>query len=278
MVDALLVVLREALEAALYILMLLVMSRKLSIALSWVIPAVLFGIIGSWSLAQYAYEIADALEGTGQEWINVLLYLCVTISFSIIALIITQLIFSTPNHIEYLAFPEKTHNSTFKIQKSQEKLLVICAFFSVGLSITRETTEIWIYLSGFVTDPEKLQSALVGSALGLWIGTCIGVIAYYLLVFISARKFLYLLFAFLVFLCGGISMQIAKQLMQIGVLESAPLYDISSILSEYSWLGELLYELFGYSSSPSAVQIIFYWLSVIPLLFGLLWSWYRKNR
>lgn len=271
MVDAVLVVLRETLEAALYILMLLVMSRKLSIALTWTIPALLIGIIGSWGMAQYAYEIADALEGTGQEWTNAFLYLCVTISFSTIAWIVTPLLFGTPNQVEYLVLPEKKQNS-------QRILLITCAICSVGFSIAREITEIWIYLGGFVNEPEKLQSALIGSALGLWIGMSIGVITYYLLVYISAKKFLYLLFTFLVFLCGGISMQIAKQLMQIGVLESAPLWNISSILNEYSWLGELLYELIGYSSSPSAVQIIFYWLSVIPLLSALLWSWYRKDR
>ena len=139
--------------------------------------------------------------------------------------------------------------------------------------------EIWIYIGGFLHQPSLLQPALIGGAIGVGIGVSLGVITYYLLVFISARVFLQILFVFLMLLCGGLSMQIARQLMQIGILTSAsPLWDTSSIVNEHSWLGELLYALIGYDSSPNSIQIIFYCIAITPLLLTLLWNWLRRNR
>lgn len=74
-------------------------------------------------------------------------------------------------------------------------------------------------------------------------------------------------------------MQIAKQLLQIGILDSTePLWDSSGIVNEHSWQGELLYALIGYDASPAAIQIIFYCLAISPLLLAAIWNWYhRKN-
>ncbi len=271
MVDAILLILREVLEAALIITMLLVMSRKLSIALNWIVLALILGVLSSWLLAYYAYAIADVLGGTGQEWTNALLYLSVILSFIVIASIIAPLLFSAPSQVQYLPLTDKTI-------KPYRKLL-FCAVLAVGLSLAREVAEIWIYVGGFLHEPDLLKSALIGGAIGVGIGTSLGVITYYLLVFISARAFLNILFVFLILLCGGLSMQIARQLLQIGILNSeAPLWDTSSIVNEHSWLGELLYALIGYDSSPNAMQVIFYWIAVMPLLLVLLWNWRRRNR
>ncbi|PUA27016.1 MAG: hypothetical protein B0W54_19475 [Cellvibrio sp. 79] len=272
MVDAILLILREVLEAALIITMLLAMSRKLSISFNWIVPALVLGVLSSWLLAHYAYAIADALDGTGQEWINALLYLSVILSFIIIGLIIAPLLFSASLQEKYLSF---TDNSI----KPHKTLLLVCSIFAVGLSLAREVAEIWIYLGGFLHQQDLLQSALTGGAIGLGIGMSLGVITYYLLVFISVRRFFIVLFVFLIFLCGGLSMQIARQLLQIGMLTSAtPLWDSSTIVNEHSWLGELLYALIGYDSSPNAIQVIFYWIAIIPFLVALAWNWHRRNQ
>ncbi len=271
MVDAILLILREVLEAALIITMLLVMSRKLSIPLNWIIPALALGMLSSWLLAHYASTIADALDGTGQEWINALLYLSVILSFIVIASIIAPLLFRVPALVQYLP---RTNKSTEPYRR-----LLFCAVLAVGLSLAREVAEIWIYIGGFLHQPNLLQSALIGGAIGVGIGISLGVITYYLLVFISARFFLNILFVFLILLCGGLSMQVARQLLQIGVLNSAaPLWDTSTIVNEHSWLGELLYALIGYDSSPNAIQVIFYCIAIMPLLALVLWNWCRRNR
>ncbi len=270
MVDAILLVLREVLEAALIITMLMVMSRKLSIPLNWVAAGLTLGAVSSWLLARYAYQIADAFSGTGQELTNALLYLLVVLSFIVIAAIITPLLFNAPAKIRFL--------SSTAIANNYRNLLISSAVLAVGLSLAREVAEIWIYLGGFVQQPDKLQSALIGGAIGMGIGVSLGAITYYLLVFIAARKFLYALFIFLALLCGGLSMQIAKQLLQIGVLNSAaPLWDSSTLINEHSWLGELLYALIGYDSTPSTAQVIFYGLAITPLIIAVIWNWQHRN-
>ncbi len=270
MVDAILLVLREVLEAALIITILMVMSRKLGFSLHWILVALVMGTLSSWALAHYAYTIADALGGTGQEWTNALLYFMVVLAFIVIATFIAPLLFNTPPQLRHLA-----REDTPRLNR---QLLVAAAIFAVGLSLAREVAEIWIYLGGFAQQPDKLESALTGGAIGLGIGASLGAITYYLLVFISVRRFIYLLFSFLILLSGGLAMQIAKQLLQIGVLDSAaPLWDTSRLVNEHSWLGELLYALIGYDSSPSAIQVIFYWLAVTPLIVIGIWQWRRRK-
>lgn len=272
MVDAILLILREVLEATLIFTLLLVMSRKLAISINWVIPALLLGTSSSWLLAHYAYAIAEAIDGTGQEWMNACLYLLVVLSFIAIATIISSRLFNTSKNIGYI-------NTENEFPRLRQRLLAFSMILAVGLSLAREVAEIWIYLEGFTHQPELLKSALIGGAIGLGVGISLGAIAYYLLVFISLRIFLYLLFLFFFFLCGGLSMQIARQFLQIGLLDSAePLWDTSSVVNEHSWLGELLYALIGYDSSPSAVQVIFYWLAITPLIIMVLWQWFHRNR
>ena len=263
---------REVLEAALIITMLLVLSRKLSLTFSWAVPALILSVLFSWILAHYAYAITEAWGGTGQEWANALLYLLVIFSFIAIAWIISPVLFTTTAETEYLSSPKN------RITR-HKKLLFINLVSAVSLSLAREASEILIYLEGFLHQPHALKSALIGSFIGLGVGVSLGAITYYLFVFASTRLSLRIIFILLVFLCGGLSTQIARQLMQIGVLNSTtPLWNTSRIINEHSWLGELLYALFGYDSSPNSAQIIFYLIAVIPLLIILTASWRLSHK
>jgi high-affinity iron transporter len=77
-------------------------------------------------------------------------------------------------------------------------------------------------------------------------------------------------------LAAGLAMQIAKQLMQIGLLDSGtPLWDSSFLVDEHSWFGELLYALLGYDSRPAPVQGFFYLLTVAPILVAFVWHRWR---
>jgi high-affinity iron transporter len=196
MVDAILLILREVLEAALIITMLMVMSRKLSITLNWVLPALIFGGVSSWLLAHYAYVIADAFDGAGQELVNAALYFLVILSFIVVVLVIAPLLFSSSSQFKSLSFVDDP-------MRFRRKLLLCCIVFAVGLSLAREVAEIWIYFGGFLHQPGVLQSALTGGTIGIGIGISLGIIIYYLLVFISVRVFLYILFIFCSFCAVG---------------------------------------------------------------------------
>ncbi len=137
----------------------------------------------------------------------------------------------------------------------------------VSCSLMREGSEVWIYLSSFTQKPDALTSALIGAIIGTGIGLSLGAITYYLLVFMRRQFFLPTFLVIATLLVGGLSMQIAKQLLQIGLLDSAePLWDSSFIVAEQSWLGELLYALLGYDAQPTPIQIIFYGAAIAPIL------------
>ncbi len=259
MLDAVLLVLREVLEAALIISLLLALSYQFQLRFGWSLYAIVFGIAGSWLLAQYAYEISDAFEGTGQELINAALYSVVVICIAALSILI----------LSRKIKPQSASNTTEqKFSYSQNQNIAYCLFIAiVSLSLAREGSEIWIYLSGFTQQPELITSAFIGAAIGTGIGMSLGAITYYLFSFMSKRLFVPILLIVISLLAGGLSMQIAKQLMQIGLLDSGtPLWDSSFLVNEHSWAGELLYALLGYDSRPAPIQGIFYALTIAPII------------
>ncbi len=263
MVDAVLLVLREVLEAALILSLLLALSSKLQLSFRWSFFALATGLLGSWLLAHYAYAIADAIEGTGQELLNAALFCAVIISLILVSLLILPLAFKPIS-------PIQTPSRTIVINHHQ--LIYGLFIIIVSFSLAREGSEIWIYLSGYTHNPDALSSALIGAAIGSGIGMSLGAITYYVFAFMPKKIFLPIFLVVITLLAGGLSMQIAKQLMQIGLLDSgAPLWDSSFLVNEHSWLGELLYALVGYDSRPTPIQGFFYLLTVAPTLLACIW-------
>jgi high-affinity iron transporter len=267
MVDAVLLILREVLEAALILSLLLALSRKLQLQYRWSFFALVMGLLGSWILAHYAYEIADAVDGTGQELLNAALYCAVILSVVVLGLLILPLAFKPVANI-----PTIRHTLAINRHRLMYSLFIII----VSFSLAREGSEIWIYLSGYTNQLDALSSALIGAAIGAGIGVSLGAITYYVFAFMPGKYFLSIFLVVITLLAGGLSMQIAKQLMQIGLLDSGmPVWDSSFLINEHSWVGELLYALLGYDSRPAPIQVFFYLLTVSPILFAYLWHVWR---
>lgn len=264
MLDAVLLILREVLEAALILSLLLALSNKLQLSYRWSFFALAVGVAGSWLLAHYAYDIADLMEGTGQELLNAVLYCAVVLSVVLLGLLILPLAFISKMN------PAKASN--INPHQDQHTLFYSLFIIIVSFSLMREGAEIWIYLSAFDHKADAMSSALIGAAVGAGIGLSLGAIIYYVFVFMRRNYFLPIFIAAITLLAGGLSMQIAKQLMQIGLLDSGtPLWDSTFLVNEHSWLGELLYALIGYDSRPAPVQVLFYLLTVAPILLTCIW-------
>ncbi|MFC3116045.1 FTR1 family protein [Cellvibrio fontiphilus] len=274
MVDAVLLVLREVLEAALMLSLLLALSRQYQLPLAWSLWALLLGVAGSWLLANNAYAIAEALDGTGQEILNALLYAMVALGFIFLALLFLPRLMSPGRFLTPPFSP--TDN---RVAPPRRLLLLPVLVAIVSLSLMREGSEIWIYLSSFQQQPDALMSALIGAVIGTGIGMSLGAITYYVLIFMHPRFFLPTFLVIITLLAGGLAMQIAKALLQIGMLDSAgPVWDSSFLVAEQSWLGELLYALLGYDAQPTPVQLLFYGAAITPVLCAALWHWVNKLR
>ncbi|WP_049630430.1 FTR1 family protein [Cellvibrio sp. pealriver] len=268
MLDAVLLILREVLEAALILSLLLALGNKLKFHYRWSFFALAIGVLGSWLLAHFAYDIADAMEGMGQELLNAALYAAVILSLIALALLILPLLFGC----------SAKSSASRGVADNRTGLFHSLFIIIVSLSLMREGSEIWIYLSAFTHNPNAMSSALIGAAIGTGIGMSLGAIIYYVFAFMREKYFLPVFLVVITLLAGGLSMQVAKQLMQIGLLDSGtPLWDSSFLVDEHSWLGELLYALVGYDSRPAPVQGIFYLFTVAPILLASLWRLIRSR-
>lgn len=269
MVDAVLLILREIIEAALIISLLLALSYKLQLKARWSLVALIGGFCGSLLVAYNAYSIAELFDGTGQELINSSLLLLAILCIVLINLILMPLVFAKDS-----ALP--TVNKT--LSHNHQKLLYSLFVIVLSCSITREGSEIWIYLSSFLHSQQALYSAIIGGLIGAGIGISLGAIAYYSLVFMHKTYFLPTFIVAITLVAAGLAMQIANQLMQIGWLDSnTHLWDTSFFISERSWFGELLYALIGYDANPTAMQGIFYISTLAPIISSALWhKWHLR--
>jgi len=130
---------------------------------------------------------------------------------------------------------------------------------SVIFAITREGSEILIYLSSFTDGRGLLQPVLLGSLVGAGIGASVGALAYYALLNINQSRFPYACIAVVMLIGAGMAGQASLLLIQADWLPSqAPLWNSSSLVAEDSITGQLLYALIGYEATPTPIQAAAY--------------------
>jgi high-affinity iron transporter len=261
MLDAVLLVLREVLEAALFVSLLLALGVRLGLAWHWERVAIPLGLLASWLLGRTAGAVAEAFEGTGQELLNAALYFSAILSFVAIDTLLVP------------AIAGRQHAAAAKPRVWYGLFVLIV----VG-SMAREGSEVWIYLSSFVGDPSAMSAAITGGLIGTGIGLSLCALVYYAFFFLGRRTFLVTFFVLAMLVVGGLSMQVAKLGLQTGWLDSGrPVWDTSWIVSERSWLGQLLHALFGYDANPDSVQASFYLAALLAVGVGAAVQWVRHR-
>lgn len=264
MLDAVMLVLRETLEAALFISLLLALGLHLGLRGHWARIAVPLGLLGSWLLSRFAGDIAEAFDGTGQELLNAALYATAIACFVAVNTLLVSL----------LARPARDAG-TVPVHGTAYRVLFVAI---VTCSMAREGSEVWIYLSSFVGAPDAMAAAVTGGLVGTGIGLSLCALIYYAFSFLGRTAFLRLFFVLVTLVAGGLSMQLAKQGLQIGWLDSGKaLWDTSRLVGERSWLGEFLHALFGYDANPDATQVAFYVGTLLAVALGVaLQTWRRR--
>lgn len=240
MLYSVMLVLREVLEASLFLSLLLSLSNKLSIKRIWLFPALAIGLLASGVESYNAAWIAQQFDGVGQELLNASLFLLAMLCFIVI------------NAFLLPFMPRENPGIRFRWMGAAFCLIVIC-------SLAREGSEVWIYFSSFQSQPNALQSALIGGLIGTGIGLSLGALIYFLLSAIPNRIFFPLYLVLTTLVVCGLSMQLAKLGMQVGWLDSGEaLWDSSALIDERAWFGQFLHALFGYDANPDRVQVGFY--------------------
>lgn len=259
LLTSVIIILREVLEAALLLTILLAMSRFIGLNTRWFLLALALGGLGSIVYGNNLAAISNAFDGTGQELLNA----CLHILIYALLLISTSLMV-----INY-------YRPGYRLS-----LLKWCMLLAVMSSILREGAEIYIYLYTFHTQPELFGSVLKGALIGAGIGFSIGALLYYLLLALPERHTLLITCILLTIVAGGMCSQAVQLLIQIDWLPSQmPLWDTSALLREDSLLGQLLYALMSYEASPTPLEVFLYAMSlaVMALTLGFTHYVYRSH-
>ena len=238
LINAVIIILREVLEASLILGVLLALSQHNQISKSWSLKALLLGGLAAVMYAANLAMISALHEGVGQEIVNAVLYVFI---FTLILAIVYCL-----RDKQYL------------------KLAAAAMFGCVVLAVLREGSEIIVYIHGFSTIPDLFTPVLVGSSIGAGIGLSIGVFVYYLIV---SLPFIYGVisgFFVLVFIAGGMVSQAIQMLLQADLISSElPIWDTSQLVSEQSIVGQILFAMMGYEATPILLQVVLYTASIL---------------
>jgi high-affinity iron transporter len=238
LLNSVIIVLREVLEAALLMSVFLASARFLQTRNRWVVAAISAGLVGACVYGYLLDPVSELFDGVGQEVVNAFL------QFGAFALLVL-IVFHIPRRVRNL------NNSA--------AMIVSLMAVTVALAITREGAEILVYISGFWSMSDFFSAVAMGSVIGACIGFSVGVLIYYLLLAQPFKHALPTSVLLLHLIGAGMASQATRLLIQADwISASGAVWDTSHILSEQSLTGQLLYALIGYEASPSLVEVIAY--------------------
>jgi len=246
LLTSVIIVLREVLEAALLISILSALSVTYSVRRGWIGWALACGSLSAVGLGLSIDTISGWFDGVGQEVINAFMQFAIYLCMAVLAFLIRA-----PAANGGRAAP----------------VLPLVMALIVALAVTREGSEVLVYLSGFTADLKQFLVVLLGSAVGAGIGISIGALIYYLLRSMTHKRAQLTSTLLLVLVAAGLSSQAALLLIQADWLPAQlPVWNSSSLISEDSVAGQLLYALVGYEATPTAIQAGFYFGSAVLML------------
>jgi high-affinity iron transporter len=261
MLESLLVLFRETLEAALVVGIVLGYLARTGQA-RYRLPvwlAVAAGMAGSLVVAWLFERLAGGFEGRGEQIFEGLVMLAGA------ALLTTLIVWMAGKR-----------DAASKVEHGVERRLApggsraAGLFLLVFLSVLREGVESVIFLG----TAASLWGALAGLAAAALLGFLLfrGALRVEMRLFFTVTNVLLLLFA------AGLVAHGLGELVEAGWLPAlvAPVWDLNPLLPEGSFAGSLLHRLFGYNSDPSLMEMLGYAAYVAAA--SALWSGTARRR
>ncbi|WP_297811193.1 FTR1 family protein [uncultured Methylophaga sp.] len=256
LLNAVIIILREVLEAALIISVFLALSQLLNRNLWWMLVALVLGFGGAYVYAVNLGQVSMMAGGTGQEIVNACLH-------SLIFLCLLLFMISVP-HQQHVSW---------------RLLNLVTIILAVITAIVREGSEIILYINGFIGIPDLLSPVLMGGAVGAGIGLSVGVFFYYLLVNMRRSHGIWLGYLILLLIGGSMVAQAVEFMIQADYISATtPIWDSSHWISERSAVGQLLYALVGYEATPAPQQAAAYFISIGVLIAAAVISYTIRGR
>ncbi|HAF5884738.1 TPA: iron permease [Salmonella enterica] len=259
MIAVILIVFREALEAGLIISVILAACKGYKIS-HLVIAGITSGVIFSGLLALFTNSIENALSGTGQEVFNSALLLTATLMLS------WQIVWMSTKGKE---MADVSRNEVRNILSEGNKNYAIAVV--VAIAVMREGSEVVLFMySIIISTGTSVTAMFTGGIIGVVAGIVFTFLLYRGLILIPL-KFIFLLSNIvLTFIAAGLASQGIGILSSIDIIPAIKdtVWDSSWLLSDNSWQGGLARAIFGYTSTPSGVQIIT-WILVAALILSI---------
>jgi high-affinity iron transporter len=260
LLTAIIIILREVLEITLLMSLLASVSKHLNVKFYHFFISLLGGGIFAYIYAENLSVISELFEYTGQEWVNSILQITIYLSLGFFIILL-------------------------RINKTQMEnikgWMMLLMLLPIILAVTREGSEIYIYIGSFFHSTHSIFPIAVGSIIGSCIGLSIGALIYYSLTSLPLKlRLVVVKLALAVTACGVLSQAVAL-LLQADVLHSYPMmWDSSKYLAEDSVVGQLLYAIVGYEATPAPQQVIVYVAGLLFIGLGAAahqYYGYRKN-
>lgn len=255
LLDAIIIVLRETIEAGVLISLLLSMANRQHYSARWLWLGLLGGTLGALAYAGSAATIATWLDYVGLEVFNASLQYLIWAALLVL-----------------IAMMSQSATRQWRWLRGLMALIVM-------LALTREGAEVLIFYSGFLVTESALSKPLTSGFVGLMIGMSVGALCYYLLMALRAGLALRWQLGLLTLVAAGMVMQATQLLIQADWLPTAmPLWNSSALLEESSVAGTLAYAVFGYEATPTLLEVTLYLLALLlsPALMGLC-HWHHQR-
>ena len=252
------IVLREVLEAALVVSIVLAATRGVPGRAAWVTLGIVGGTLGALLVAAFAGRLAAAASGLGQEIFNA------SVLFLAVAMLGWHNVWMT-RHGREMAGNLNSVGSAVRL--GTRPLYAISVV--VMMAVLREGSELVLFLYGIAsTGPGQSTELAAGFALGLLAGVALSLAMYFGLMRIPAKRLFTVTGWLILLLAAGMAAQAAAYLVQADILPPLgdTIWDTSRLLPDDSIIGRLMHTLVGYSARPYGVQLAFYTFTLAVLL------------
>lgn len=263
MAAAALIALREGLEAALIVGIVLGYLRRIGYLEGrrsvWV--GVVAAVLASLGLAFIIQLVGMKLEGRAEEiFEGATMFLAVGV--------LTWMIF----WMRYQARLIKTsleRNIQDAVETGTKWGLIFVAF----IAVFREGVETALFLSA-AAFASNVQGTLIGAVLGLAAAILIGYLTYASTARMNTRLFFNITSVLLLLFAAGLLAHGIHEFQEAGLIATAneQVWDTNHLLDENSGMGQMLKAVFGYNGNPSLEEVLAYFGYWVAVLLGLrLW-------
>jgi high-affinity iron transporter len=249
-IGALIIVLREVVEAGLIVGIVLAVTQNVPRRLTYVAGGILAGIVGAGIVAVFAGRIASLLQGNGQEVFNA----------TILGIAVVMLGWHNiwmASHGRELASELRQFGD--EVREGSKTLMALAVV--VAVAVLREGSEVVLFLYGIViSDKTSNIALLIGGFGGLLLGVAISLLTFKGLIVIPMRHLFKVTTLLISFIAAGMAVQAVAFLEQadlVPVLDHV-VWNTSAILPDNGLLGRVLHTLLGYTDAPTQMQLLVY--------------------